>query len=346
MIKFIRRMMGAALVMACAALMPLETARAAPPSATCHGKFPNPITDICWSCIFPISIGAVPIYTGAQEDIENPPNPICICPAPPPKYVRIGLSVGFWEPTRLVDVTRTPFCMVGLGGVSFDPGLDPQRGAQFAHDFQGLHSSYQVHWYLNPILYWLETMTDANCYEKGSFDLVYMTEVDPLWMDDEWSAILHPEALLFANPLAQAVCAADCVAASLNFGIRELFWCGGCQGSVFPFIGHVGTHIGAVQASVLLTHRMAAKMHRQGIAWTYAGAKALCGPLPEPIMDKRQYKTDMVYPIPNTTKIDGKCCQPFGRTTVLWGAGKEFPVLGEDFAYQLFRKRNCCAFSY
>ena len=35
-------------------------------------------------------------------------------------------------------------------------------------------------------------------------------------------------------------------------------------------------------------------------------------------------------------------CQPFGRTTVLWGAGKEYPVRGEDFAFMLFRKRNCC----
>ena len=28
--------------------------------------------------------------------------------------------------------------------------------------------------------------------------------------------------------------------------------------------------------------------------------------------------------------------------TVLWGAGKEYPVRGEDFAFMLFRKRNCC----
>jgi len=29
--------------------------------ATCTGKFPNPVTDICWSCILPISIGAARI---------------------------------------------------------------------------------------------------------------------------------------------------------------------------------------------------------------------------------------------------------------------------------------------
>ena len=25
----------------------------------CHGRFVNPITDICWSCILPISIGSI-----------------------------------------------------------------------------------------------------------------------------------------------------------------------------------------------------------------------------------------------------------------------------------------------
>ena len=29
--------------------------------------------------------------------------------------------------------------------------------------------------------------------------------------------------------------------------------------------------------------------------------------------------TAAAYPIPQTKKIAGKCCQPFGRTTALWG---------------------------
>ncbi len=36
----------------------------------------------------------------------------------------------------------------------------------------------------------------------------------------------------------------------------------------------------------------------------------------------------------------------FDPCTLVWGAGKEYPVAGEDFAYQLFRKRNCCAGAY
>ena len=47
----------------------LEKARSEP----CVGKFVNPITDICWSCIFPIKIGNIPLYSGGREDTEVTP---------------------------------------------------------------------------------------------------------------------------------------------------------------------------------------------------------------------------------------------------------------------------------
>ena len=55
-------------------------------------------------------------------------------------------------------------------------------------------------WYANPILAWLEVLLDFPCLEQGSLDLAYLTEVDPLWNDDELTLILNPEAVLFANP--------------------------------------------------------------------------------------------------------------------------------------------------
>ena len=45
----------------------------------CVGKFVNPITDICWSCIFPIKIGNIPIYSGGREDTNNPSTIPCLC---------------------------------------------------------------------------------------------------------------------------------------------------------------------------------------------------------------------------------------------------------------------------
>jgi hypothetical protein len=180
---------------------PTAPAHAAVPTGgtICHGRFANPITDICWSCLFPLTIGGIGIVSDGQPDIGNPSSPVCYCNNPP----RLGISIGFWEPVRMVDVTRTPFCMVGLGGLSLDPGIGAPRGAQVGHDSQTRNSFYQVHWYANPILAWLEVLLDFPCLEQGSLDLAYLTEVDPLWSDDELSAILNPEAVLFANPVAK-----------------------------------------------------------------------------------------------------------------------------------------------
>ena len=142
---------------------PTAPAHAAVPTggATCHGRFANPITDICWSCLFPLTIGGIGIVSDGHPDIGNPSSPVCYCNNPP----RLGISIGFWEPVRMVDVTRTPFCMVGLGGLSLDPGIGTPRGAQVGHDSQTRNSFYQVHWYANPILAWLEVLLDFPCLE-------------------------------------------------------------------------------------------------------------------------------------------------------------------------------------
>ena len=198
------------LVVAVLALAGVDAARA----ATCEGKFVNPLTDICWSCVFPLSIGAATVASLGQEDIANPPSPVCACPGIPP---RVGLSLGFWEPARQIDVTRQPFCLVSLGGISLNPGIPAPQAAQNTRLFGHASSSfYQAHYYTNPVLYWLEVLLDFPCLEKGSFDIAYLTEVDPLWNDDELTLILNPDAVLFANPIAQAACAADCVAATLG----------------------------------------------------------------------------------------------------------------------------------
>lgn len=307
-------------------------------ATACQGKFINPITDICWSCVFPISIGGVNVMSGDQEDTANPTSPVCACSNPP----KVGLGTGFWEPLRQVDVTRTPWCMVSLGGLQLDPGFDAPAGSVGQHTNKNKHSFYQAHWYVNPLMYWLEVVLDNACLETGQFDVAYLTEIDPLWADDELSLLINPDSFLFGGVAAQAACAADCVAATAGFPISSLFWCAGCQGPMYPLNGHVAAHVSGVQASMLLAERMAAKMHREALMWAASGDAGMCGYYPQILMDKSNYKTQMVYPVPNTTKIAGKCCQPMGRTTAVWGAGKEIPYVGEDFAYLIFRKRNCC----
>ena len=79
--KTTRSMLAALLAVVFAVLFTLASTLAqAADSLTCTGKFPNPITDICWSCILPISIGSATIANfDGQENIANPSSPVCSC---------------------------------------------------------------------------------------------------------------------------------------------------------------------------------------------------------------------------------------------------------------------------
>ena len=68
--------------------------------AKCNARFLNPITEVCWDCIFPISVGGLSLFTN-RPDTSNQAFPLCACWDG--LLPRIGLSIGLWEPARLVD---------------------------------------------------------------------------------------------------------------------------------------------------------------------------------------------------------------------------------------------------
>lgn len=309
-------------------------------ASNCHGRFFNPITDVCWTCLFPLTLGAAELVPGNLPDPKNPKSPVCICPAS--ILVRPGITMGFWEPIALVDVTRHPFCMVNLGGFEMNFGLHYGTGTVDASKSQHNHSFYYVHWYTLPLMKMLNLITDALCVEKGDFDIPFISEIDATWKNDELAFILNPEVALFSNPIAQSACAADSVAASTDLPIDKLFWCAGAHGTMYPLDGSVQAHVGGVQASTLLVERMTFKLHRLLLlSDSTPSLPGICMTKTRPILPKSRYRYQMVNPLPAVSFPNG--CQPFGRTTALWGAWREFPVKGEDFGYLIWRKRNCCA---
>ncbi len=241
-------------------------------SITCKGHFVNPITDICWSCMMPISIGSVKLGNSGSgpkgRDIKNPSLPVCMCNKGKPPVPVPGVAIGFWEPVRMTEVTRTPFCMVNLGGLMLGNGKQEKIGSYGGSRDKraGDKSFYHVHYYVYPLVYWLELLTDFVCLERASFDIAYMSEYDVTWSDEKMQSLLNPDAALFGNPIAQAACGLDCGAATMDMPRDELFWCSGCWGNLYPLSGANSDFVGGVHNSSLLTSRILAKMHRAVLA--------------------------------------------------------------------------------
>jgi conjugal transfer pilus assembly protein TraU len=357
MSKFTRQVMAAFLIFFAQSVFAQNVAQKAK-DLTCQGKFINPITDICWTCMLPIKIagGMTLMQDGNQEDydsMEGGQRTFCACGNG--LESKAGVTMSFWEPTHLVETVRHPFCMVSLGGsnwgkkfndkVTGNPSLAKWFGGSHKEDEIQLTgnttSFYQAHWYKNPAVYWLQVILDNDCLDKGAFDIGWLTELDPTWKSPELAFLQAPDAALFANPIAQAVCAADCIKANTGFPYKRLFWCAGCAGSVYPYTGYIANQVSPVQAAKLMVARIQSKMHRDFVAHTATGSKGLCGFRLQPVMDKRQYKMSMTYPVA-ARKYKGKCCEPIGRTTLIQDTGKSFPYKGQDFAYQVYRKRDCC----
>mgnify|MGYP000555963314 CR=1 FL=1 len=316
----------------------------------CVGRFLNPINDICWSCLFPITIGSVPIINSSKfKDTENPSLPVCLCnrkgiPLP-------GLTIGFWEPVRIAEVTRIPGCLVSLGGIKISTLNSRMHGNhKKAHREESNHNGafYHVHYYVYPVLFLLNLIADFGCMDKGSYDVVYMSEFDPSHQSDKLANFLNPETFLLANPVSQMACAVDCVKATMTKqSVDSLFWCSGCQGSIYPLSGYTSTHIGGVATSSLMTTRELAKLHRGGLAKkTATSSSAINGELCESSyawrIPKTQYRIQMTYPRVNAN--GPYSCNPIGMSDLTYGAGREFPYSGEDFVYMIWRKRNCCLF--
>lgn len=303
--------------------------------AECTGNFINPITDICWSCLFPISIGDATVVSGSNPDTSNPGSPIQVCPAT--IGFRVGLAIGYWEPFATTDVTRSPYCLVNLGGIKLNIAYGAVRGASESKESGTTGAFYEVHWYKYPVIYWLNIITSLGCLEGGDYDIGYVSELDPQWDDDSLSFLVNPEDILFANPIAQASCAADSIAALHGTAINKLFWCMGSQGASYPLTGHVSFEYSTLENSVLLSERMAFKLHREGLIEDSSGEnEAVCHQTYTPIIPKNRYRYEMVNTIP-----DANACHPFGRSTALWQLGKITPADVGNYGYLIWRKRNC-----
>ncbi len=303
-------------------------------ASSCHGHFVNPIKDVCWRCLFPLSIGHGQVVSHHLPDTENAANPIGMCPTK--VGIRVGLNIGYWEPMAMVDVTDSPYCLVNLGGTQLPLGMKTRRGGKQVIQPGESNAFYHVHWYKYPLIAWLNVMTSSECHQGGDFDIAYLTELDPTWNDSEMAFVLNPEAVLFGNPIAASACAADSLSSSLRAKpIDNLFWCAGAQGSFYPLTGHVNAPFSPVQVALLLTERMNYKLHREQLI-TDSNPKDACKTHRLSVLPKSRYRYEMVNQV-----ADGKHCYPSGYTTLAWETDKMKPHTPNQYGFLVWRKRNC-----
>lgn len=290
------------------------------------------VTKADYTAMFPLKVAGIPLAHGRIPDaFSSVVSPICICPAPPPVFKRIGFPVGFYEPNKLIEVVKDPYCFPLMGF-----GLTSSSGTIGGTSGEGVGNQstfFQGHFYHFPLYAIIGLFVDWMCVENGDFDVAYITEIDPLWNDDTLSAIINPEALLFGNPIANLACMADSISSQVYIPLDILFWCKGSWGNAYPLTGQTGSD-GYVEASASVAASLIYKLHRQLITWASWGY--LCSKYPAPIWTKSAYRLQIVSPIPSPYATT------IGTTGMMWSFGKNPPFIGDNFGYLVFKKRECC----
>ena len=55
---------------------------------------------------------------------------------------KVGIPISFWEPNMMMDVTRSAYCLMGLGGISIRNETIYNRGALVAQRKQAPQNSF------------------------------------------------------------------------------------------------------------------------------------------------------------------------------------------------------------
>ena len=288
--------------------------------------------------VFPIRVGTVQVGPSFKlSDYSDVSSPICLCYKNGIPHV--GITVSLWEPIAFVEVVKDPFCFPSLGIQLNLAGKFKvnQYGKTVGGEKTGY--TYDAHWIKSHPFAWLNILLDFVCLEFSGLDVSYMTELDPLWHNDIWAAVLNPEALLVANPVAQMACSADSVTVnSGDFPLDILWWCQGSWGGAYPLTKH-NQSTNPLNAQGAIVGHLIMKMHRELLLWGSVGSGALCGLYPMPLWRKSQYNLYPLYPFMFPKRFS------IGKSNLLWGWGMNAPFINTgNSVWMIYRKRDCCAF--
>lgn len=356
------------------------------PDAQVLGK--GMFTKTCWSGMFPIHMGGivkVKSNSGNSPPSDYNKSKLCRCS---PDYASGktpvgGFTVGLWQPARLMELTRRPYCFPSILGTQAATSLasaggERQIGGNIAPvpvTATKYSSFYHFHYFSFPLLAMIKMMDVPSCNvdSYGDMSPLMISEAFPNWYKDLLSALINPEAALFGNPYAMAAMPIDCVkATATNEPSDALFWTAGCWGLMYPFTGSIESNYNPVNNTRLLTAKALSMMTRLGFVRRTVGADAVCKNQPMPVLKKSQYRMQMLFPVaeskgetppkpavapmpaspnpaqpqeidPGSINTSGNCTGAIGKSTLVTGEWRSIPAVGEDYVYLLWQWVDCCA---
>ena len=275
------------------------------------------ISGLCWSCMFPVYLAGVQMFDGrfGRPSGANT-NRACYCSGDllSGEMPTIGFSVGMYVPSRIVESVRKPWCFPTLFGADMGDANLMDSAMQFGRPgrYKNVRDSetlslYSWHFYAFPIMQMLDLFDLPQCNTDNyySLDIMFMSEAFPNWYDDELAFLIHPEALLFGNPIALAGQVTDCAAASIPGGgpLDSVFWSAGCWGSHYPVAGRSQTSSYAQGASVVASRAMYL-LSRLGVLKRTIGSDAVCGGRDMPVLRKSQYRMQQIFPVAESSNVN------------------------------------------
>ena len=296
------------------------------------------ITSVPWKELFPIRIGLAKLGSGKEpDDRAKTSTGLCLCEDSAGMF-HPGVTTGFWRPQRLIELTRSPGCLMALGAHKL-PIVDQRRWGTLgsANIPKGL-TYLHAHVYSLPLIEMLNMFTGIGGCNSDlvDFDLINMSEVDPSWNHPELAALLSPDLAAYANPAAMNACTADGLAALNSQPKDSLHWCAGSWGNLYPLSGFTSTYGHFADNTSLLATRALAKIHRIGLGRKTMGEEAQCHSKITPWLPKSQYKMSMFWPEPEKQKAHW-----IGASTATWGMHRH-PLGKDDAMYLLWQYRDCC----
>lgn len=306
------------------------------------------LSGMCWDCVLPIIVGAIPLSNGPAGVPDGAAgttlgSAFCMC-YDNNGMPSLGIRTSLWEPYRLIEFQRRSGCSSVLGGVRFpfdnlNQAHDRTQWATRAMDRGATVTKKHYHYYSFPLMTMLDMWMPRNCNPGFYMDLdvMYMSEIDPTWNYDEIAFFTHPEAALIASPLGVLACLPDALMSQIGKPVKELFWCAGSWGVIFPTSGHTNYVSDILQSTSLMAVRVLYALHRRAMEYRTMGRDAMCNGRISPYLPKTQYRFSLFHPIAETSSNHA-----MGQHVLLWGNGRIIPMTGEDPVMVIWRWMDCC----